>query len=218
MNLAIIPARGGSKGIPQKNIHLFNGKPLIVHSIEQALATKSIDKVIVSTDADDIRKIALRAGAEVITRPIGISGDDASSESAIIHVLDSIKYRPDTVIFLQATSPIRFPDDIQGAINLFNLKGADSLFSSVKLECFVWNMSTLRHWIEPTPRVMRQAMPRMVLENGSIYIFKPSILYKHNSRLGGYVIDYPMHPLTQFQIDEPEDLKLLESISGILQT
>ena len=217
MIVAIIPARGGSKGIPKKNIQLLHGKPLIVHSIFQALNTKSIDRVIVSTDANDIRDVSLEAGAEVIMRPHEISGDSAQSEQALIHVLDTIQDSPEYVVFLQATSPLRRKDDIQNAIDLIIKEDADSLFSSNELHGFVWTPDTLRGWVTGyKQRPMRQGMPRRVIENGSIYIFRPEALRHYDARLGGHIVDYPMHPFCQFQIDTVEDLETVGMINGIL--
>ena len=162
--IAILPVRGGSKGIPKKNIQILHGKPLIVHSIQQALNTKSIDRVIVSTDAFDIRDVALEAGAEVIMRPDEISGDSAQSEQALIHVLDTIQDSPEYVVFLQATSPLRRNDDIQNAIDLIIKEDADSLFSSNELHVFVWTPDPLRRWVTGyKQRPLRQALPRTVI-------------------------------------------------------
>jgi len=107
--LALIPARGGSKGIPHKNIRLLNGKPLIAYTIEQAQQTPAITRVVVSTDDAEIAGVAQKYGAEVVWRPAGLSGDTATSESALLHALDHLRdtegYEPDLVVFLQATSP-----------------------------------------------------------------------------------------------------------------
>ncbi|MCU0723789.1 MAG: acylneuraminate cytidylyltransferase family protein, partial [Planctomycetes bacterium] len=113
--LAIIPARGGSKGIPRKNLRPLGGKPLVVHSVDQALVCPRVGRVVVSTDDAEIAEVSRRAGAEVVERPAAISGDTASSESALLHVLDARKARgeedPSLVVFLQATSPLRRPHD-----------------------------------------------------------------------------------------------------------
>ena len=115
-SVAIIPARGGSRGIPRKNLRVIAGKPLLAYTIEHALATPSIDRVVVSTDDVEIGTVAARHGAEVIWRPAEISGDRASSEAALLHALDELAarddYRPDLVVMLQATSPLRRPDDV----------------------------------------------------------------------------------------------------------
>ena len=108
--IAIIPARGGSKGVPKKNIKPLNNKPLIAYSIEHALATEKVDKVIVSTDCDEIAQVSLQYGAEVIKRPEDISGDFASSEDALIHTVKELEangVKASHIVFLQCTSPIR---------------------------------------------------------------------------------------------------------------
>lgn len=118
--LTIIPARGGSKGIPRKNARPLAGKPLIAHTIEHAWQARSVSRVVVSTDYPEIAAVAQRYGAKVVWRPAEISGDTATSESALLHVLNYLRdregYEPDLVVSLQATSPLRQPDDIQNTI------------------------------------------------------------------------------------------------------
>ena len=117
--VAIIPARGGSKGIPGKNLMDLCGKPLVAHTIEHARSAPSVQRVIVSTDDDEIARVAEMFGAEVIRRPSEISGDTARSEAAIVHVLEELsrkeRYESDLVVFLQATSPLRRPEDVQAS-------------------------------------------------------------------------------------------------------
>ncbi|HAM70151.1 MAG TPA: acylneuraminate cytidylyltransferase, partial [Verrucomicrobiales bacterium] len=131
MSLAIIPARGGSKGIPGKNIRPVAGKPLVAWSIEHARQAPSISRVVVSTDDDAIAEVSRAHGAEVIRRPAAISGDTASSESALVHALEHLKeteaYDPELVVFLQATSPMRRAGEVQAAIDTLRREGADSL-------------------------------------------------------------------------------------------
>jgi len=214
--LAIIPARGGSKGIPRKNLQLVGGKPLIVHSIECALGAPSVDRVIVSTDDEEIGKMAQDYGAEVIWRPAEISGDTALSESALVHALDFLRnkerYEPDLVVFLQATSPLRRPEQIDEAVERLLCENADSLFSACRLHGFVWRVTdngveSLSCDYRRRPR--RQEAPVDLIENGSIYVFKPWVLRKFNNRLGGKITYYEMSPLESFQIDELEDLELM---------
>ena len=135
--LCIIHARGGSKGIPDKNIIKIQGKPLLVYTLEQALATKSITRIVVSTDDSQIAQIASDYKVEVILRPDYLSNDQASSESAIIHVVDELEkkedYIPEIIVFLQATSPIRQANDIEYAIAKLVKEKADSLFSACRL-------------------------------------------------------------------------------------
>ena len=220
---AIIPARGGSKGVPRKNIKELAGKPLIAYTIEAALGSKSVNRVIVSTDDEEIASVGRKYGAEVIWRPAEISGDTASSESALIHVLDYLKqtedYEPDLVVFLQATSPLRQPDDIQNAIEILQREQADSLFSACRVEGFVWRSSseTLSPVnYDPNARPRRQEISEEMLEeNGSIYIFKPWVLRTYNCRLGGKIVAYRMARLNSFQVDEPEDLVIIERLLAL---
>ena len=128
--LAFIPARGGSKGIPNKNIKLFNGKPLIEWTINSALKSKLISKVIVSSDSKKILSISKKLGADIVLRPKNISGDFATTESAIKHYIKNTKESFDTIVLLSPTSPIRKMKDIDNAIKEFKSKKQDSCFSA----------------------------------------------------------------------------------------
>jgi len=215
--VAIIPARGGSKGIPQKNIRLLAGKPLIVHSIEQALDSKTITRVLVSTDDPEIAGVSTQYGAEVIWRPADISGDTASSEVALLHALAFLEqaegYHPSLVVFLQATSPLRRPCDIDNAINKLIIDGADSLLSLTESIEFIWSKSG-DEFISTTfnykDRRRRQELNPVYYENGSIYVFKPEILVKNKNRLGGKVSAYIMESWQRADIDDYESLEWCE--------
>jgi CMP-N,N'-diacetyllegionaminic acid synthase len=212
--IAIIPARGGSKGIPGKNIRPIAGKPLVAHSIEHAKAA-GVTAVYVSTDDPRIAQVARAHGAEVIERPAAIAGDTASSESALVHTLDSLGEDPDAVVFLQATSPRRQPDDVQRALDTFWREGADSLFSATPAHGFMWRVEAsgpkpLNY--DPVSRPRRQDAPVDVTENGSIYIFKPWVLRKHNSRLGGKIAVHMMRAEDSFQVDDLWELQLLDTL------
>lgn len=141
--VAVIPARGGSKGIPKKNIVNLAGKPLIAWSIEQAKAAASVGSVWVSTDDREIADVSKRYGAEIVIRPPEYATDGAQSEDALIHALDHIEREGgtevDLIVFLQATSPLRDRGDIDDAVRELISSGADSLFSCMKLEdYFIW--------------------------------------------------------------------------------
>ena len=217
--LAIIPARGGSKGLPRKNLLPVGGKPLVAHSIAHALATPEISRVIVSTDDPAIAEAARAAGAEVVRRPAELSTDTATSESALRHVLDELGriegYRPDLVAFLQPTSPIRKPDDLSRAIAILQEEGADSLFAARPNEQYIWRVEGLevrslsydyRH------RLRRQDAPEDLAENGSFYFFKPWVLLETGNRLGGKIAVHRMGYRESFQVDTAEDLALIERL------
>ncbi|MEO8097276.1 MAG: acylneuraminate cytidylyltransferase [Acidobacteriota bacterium] len=214
--LAIIPARGGSKGIPGKNLVPIGGTPLVSISIEHALASTCVNRVVVSTDDAAISAAAREAGAEVVNRPAEISGDTASSESALLHALEVLReresYTPDLVVFLQATSPLRTGTDIDAAIGILEDEGADSLFSANASHGFVWRR-TAEGWksfsYDHLNRPRRQDAPEDVIENGSIYVFRPSVLLETGNRLGGRVAVYRMSYADSMQIDEPEDLETI---------
>lgn len=218
--LAIIPARGGSKGIPHKNISLLAGKPLLAHSIIHARQSPSVTRIVVSTDDKEIARVAQEWQAEVVWRPREISGDTASSESALIHTLEHLKatenYVPNLIVFLQATSPLRSPNDIEAAIRTLQREYAESLFSACVRHGFFWcKTSEGVHPInyDPLCRPQRQDLKESYLEeNGSLYVLKPWVLQRFKSRLGGKVAVHLMDPLDSFQIDAPADIELTERI------
>ena len=216
--VAIIPARGGSVGIPKKNMISLCGKPLLGWTIDHALNTKEIDEVYVSTDDNKIAEYAISRGVQIIRRPAEISGGDADSESAIQHALIDINTTtgssPDIVIFLQATSPLRKNDDISEALNLFRNVEADSLFSSsIMADLTIWNKNNAG-WesinFDYKNRKTRQTAPTQYVENGSIYIFHPELLTQTGNRLGGNIESYIMAPWQLHEIDVKEDVELIE--------
>jgi N-acylneuraminate cytidylyltransferase len=214
--IAIIPARGGSKSIPRKNIVNFCGKPLIAWSIEQAAKCRRIDSVYVSTDDAEIADVSLAYGAKVICRPEELATDTASSESALIHAISEIEkeQRIETVAFLQATSPLRDDNDMDDALKRFIAENADSLFSATVLDDFcVWGstegkLKSLTYNYKNRGR--RQDRKPYYLENGSIYLFKPEVIRKYGNRLGGKIAIYEMPMWKSHEIDNPEDLELCE--------
>jgi N-acylneuraminate cytidylyltransferase len=218
--LVIIPARGGSRGVPRKNIQFLAGKPLLAYSIEAAQQTPSVSRVIISTDDPEIAGVARRYDAEVTWRPEELSGDTATSESALLHTLEHLRetesYEPDLVVFLQATSPLRQDDDIKNAIKTLLVEKADSLFSACAVEGFLWRSSAegnlpINYDSECRPR--RQERDETILEeNGSIYVFRPWVLRECRSRLGGKIAVYPMDRMDSFQVDNPDDLILMEHL------
>jgi N-acylneuraminate cytidylyltransferase len=217
--LAVIAARGGSKGIPHKNLLDLCGKPLIAWTVEQARAARGVDVVAVSSDSDNILAAAEAAGAVGVRRPDDISGDLASSESAWLHALEATDRRLgrfERVVALQATSPIREPSDIEHALATFDREHLDSLLSVCEVEdYFNWRIGPSG----PEPinydyrnRRMRQQIETRYLENGSFYVLIPSLLREQNNRLGGKIGFHVMERHKMFQIDRPEDVKLCAAI------
>ena len=216
--VAIIPARGGSKGLKEKNIYPVAGKPLLAWTIQQALASTSIDKVFVSTDEQAIANVAIEYGAEVIVRPPELAGDKASSESAILHALEVIELEYEmpvsTVVFLQATSPLRKPGDIDAAVEVFRREEADSLISVTKVDDLTLWESREGRWtsvnFDYRNRGMRQDRPTQFIENGSIYIFTPETLAAFGNRIGEKLSVYEMEFWQTWEIDTLEEIDLIK--------
>ena len=215
--VAIILARGGSKGIPRKNVLNFVGHPLVAWSVMQAKKTKEIDEVYVSSDSDEILEIAQSYGAKVIKRPDEYAGDTAKSEEAILHALKVLGSDQEIIIMLEPTAPLRKPNDLGNAVKLFRKNGWDSCFSGAILQDFlIWKRdnngeltSVNYDYKNQGPRQMRE--PDYV-ENGAIYMFKPEIMLKNKNRFGGNIGIFPNDFWQSFEIDEPEDWNFVELI------
>jgi CMP-N,N'-diacetyllegionaminic acid synthase len=216
--VAIIPARGGSKGLKEKNIYPVAGKPLLAWTVLQALTSTSIEKVFVTTDDEVIAKVASEYGAEVIVRPAELAGDKASSESALLHAAGVIEREYNmplsTIVFLQATSPLRKPGDIDRAVELFFREEADSLISVTRADDLTLWESREGKWksvnFDYRNRGMRQDRPTQFIENGSIYIFKPETLVTYGNRIGQKLSTYEMEFWQTWEIDTVEEIDLIE--------
>jgi N-acylneuraminate cytidylyltransferase len=222
INISIIPARGGSKELPRKNIKLFHGKPLIAYSIESAKSSQSIDRVIVSTDDEEIADISKSFGAEVIMRPEAISADRSPSEDALIHVVNTLESSSsvsiDFIVFLQATSPLRPKGMIDQCLKKMTAQGGDSLVSVYFETLFYWREENGegKSIHDYKVRPMRQDVKKekkIYRENGSLYIMKRDVLMKGKNRLGGKIILYPMKHGESLEIDSEFDFWLLEKIA-----
>jgi CMP-N,N'-diacetyllegionaminic acid synthase len=192
---------------------------LIVHSIEQVMNSNWVSEIVVTTDDDEIAAISEAAGAEVVRRPAEISSDQASSESALIHVIQSLLLQgrplPDLTVFLQCTSPIRRPGDIDGAVVTLLQKEADSLLSVSPSHRLLWTEEggearSINYDYLKRPR--RQDMAPQYLENGSIYVFRTQALLESGNRLSGKVALYPMDEEAAVDIDSMLDMKVAELI------
>ena len=218
--VAIILARGGSKGIPKKNIIDFCGRPLIVWTIEQLQQANGIDSIWVSSDSEEILSISQDCGVEIIHRPHEISGDTATSESGWLHAINFIEDKNgpvDLVIAPQVTSPLREPSDIERGLRDFQQQRCDSMFScSVAEDLFFWSKNsdgTLKSInYDYKNRIRRQDIPKQYIENGSFYLFKPEVLRQYNNRFGGKIGMVEMEFWKMFEIDSMEDLKMCEAL------
>ena len=227
--LAIIPARGGSKGIPKKNIVNLCGKPLIGWSIDVALKTKDISRVIVSTDDEEIATIAKEHGAEVpFIRPKKLAEDHTPTIDVLRHAIgwlnENERMLYDAIVLLEPTSPIRSHEDISKAIKLFLDKQADSVVSVIEIEkhynpewqflikkdnmlsCFVnKNISDIAS--------RRQELRSTYIRNGAVYVIKTDNIFGDSSGLyGKKVYAYVMNKESSIDINTPDDLLKAELI------
>lgn len=212
--VAVIPARGGSKGICKKNIKILKRKPLIEWTIEQALDSRYIDGIYVSTDDEEISKISKNKGVNVIDRPGKISGDTATTESALIHASEYLNNNYDIMILLQCTSPLRSSKQIDEALEKMISEKSDSLLSGYINDRFLWRGGKSINY-DYTNRPRRQDKEWEFVENGSIYIFKKEILLKYKNRLGGKISQYEMPKWMSFEIDDQFDFDLIEYLMDI---
>lgn len=214
--LGFIPARGGSKGIPNKNLADVYGKPLIAWSIESALASNRLTNVLVSTDDQTIAEVAGQVGASVpFLRPVDLSSDTASTESAMLHALEfeSSQGRDyAAIVLLQPTSPLRINGTIDRAIAACLDYGYDSLVGVCEDHGFTWrdtNNPVANY--DPVDRPRRQDISlkqRHYKETGSIYITKTKTLIETGSRLAGRIKLFEMHQIESHEIDAPLDLTI----------
>lgn len=215
---AIILARGGSKGMPNKNIVNFCGKPLLAWTIEHCLDS-DLDSVYVSSDSNKILDVGEKYGAFCIKRPREISGDKATSESGWLHALktiENIKGEMDWILAPQVTSPLRTSTDIRRGLDMAASGKYDSLFScSIAKDLFFWEdraggLESINYdWKN---RKRRQDIPRQYIENGSFYLFRPEILRENNNRFSGRIGVVEMEFWKMFEIDSKEDIRMCSAL------
>lgn len=216
--VAIIPARGGSKGILRKNIKLLCGKPLIAWTIEAALQAQSVDRVVVSTDDAEIATLSAQYGADVVWRPTEISGDTASSESALLHALEHLeqteKYDPHLIVFLQCTSPLTLPEDIDGTVEALVDENADSALTATQFHYFLWRRDQKGNFVginhEKQIRELRQQRQPQFLETGAVYVMRTQGFKEAKHRFFGKTAMYVMPRERCLEIDDPVDFLVAE--------
>ncbi|RKL68055.1 acylneuraminate cytidylyltransferase [Salipaludibacillus neizhouensis] len=215
--LAVIPARGGSKGIPGKNIYEVNGRPLIDYTIKEALGSKYLDKVIVSTDCEKIANISREYGAEVpFLRPKELAQDKSRTIDGIIDLLNRIKEQYDYLVLLQPTQPLRRSVHIDEAIELITDKEVQSLVSVNEVKDNPILMRTLnednqlKSIININSTVRRQDFPQYYKVNGSIYINRIDEKLNLNTSFNDNVLAYNMDKKYDLDIDEIFDLEVFK--------
>ena len=231
--IAIIPARGGSKGILKKNIALLAGRPLISYTIEAAIKADCFNKIIISTDDQDIANISELYGVQIIKRPDVISKDRSQVEATIFHVLEELyrqKYDLDIVVLLNCTSPLRSFKDISGCLALFKAELADTALTVMSTYGFFWKYKDNRpgflhrrelidmHQEEATcvshdlslRRPMRQEFDNLYKEAGGIFIMDRKGFMENRALQFGKTVIYQMPHERCIDIDTREDLEYAE--------
>lgn len=217
--LAIIPARGGSKGVPKKNIKELNGKPLISYSIEEARKSKYINRIVVSTESKEIAEISKKLGAEVpYLRPLQLAQDNSPTIDCIIHMIDWLKdkenYVPDYICLLQCTSPLRTYEDIDGTVQkaiLLNMDGAVSICEAEVNPYWtnIFEGDQLKYFIEEGKQIIRrQDLPKIYRINGAIYVIKTEILLRDKVLEPSNITGFIMENSKSIDIDDNEDFIL----------
>lgn len=216
--VAIIPARGGSKGIPRKNLLPLCGKPLIGWTIEAARAARCVDRVVVSTDDAEIRTVARQFGADVVWRPTEISGDQASSEAALLQALELLRdtehYEPARIVFLQCTSPLTSHEDIEGTVAALEAQRADSAVAVTDFHYFLWRESGAGDVVginhDKSVRLLRQQREPNYRETGAVYVMRTAGFRESKHRFFGKTAHYVMPAGRCWEIDEPVDVTIAE--------
>jgi N-acylneuraminate cytidylyltransferase len=240
--VAIIPARGGSKGVPRKNVRRVGGVPLVERAVRSALAAGGIDLVVVSTDDEEIATVAAAAGARIVRRPAEISGDTASSESAILHVLTELERageQVDVVAFLQATSPFIPSEALAGAVSAVAEGRADSVFSAFETYGFLWARAgdqraavdeqphagtqpdagtavALNHDASRRPR--RQDREPHFLETGAFYVFRAEGFREAEHRFFGRIRIAEVPEWSAIEIDDEQQLRMARALAALYES
>lgn len=219
--LAIIPARGGSKGVPRKNIRNLNGKPLIAYTIEEARKSEYIDRIVISTEDEEIASVSRKFDAEVpFLRPKEFAQDNSPTVDCVIHMLNWLKenenYEPDYVCLLQCTSPLRTFEDINGTIEKMISTDMDGAVSVCEAEVNpywtnVFDGNQLKYFVEEGQQITRrQDLPKIYRMNGAVYLVKTEALIKYRTLEPSKIAGYIMEPKKSIDIDNIEDFLLAE--------
>ena len=222
LTVAIIPARGGSKQVPKKNLQRVGGVPLVERAVSAAAEASGIDLVVVSTDDDEIAAVASSAGARVIRRPAELSGDTATSESAILHALDQLEaegLQIEVVAFLQATSPFIPRDALAAAVEDVRAGRADSMFSAHETFGFLWREDedgaavAINHEASRRPR--RQEREPHHLETGAFYVFRAAGFRESRHRFFGRIRIAAVPEWTAIEIDDAHQLRVARALATL---
>ncbi len=228
--LGVVPARGGSKGVPRKNIRLLGGKPLLQYTAEAALATRLLSRVVLSTDSEEIAAVGKSCGLEVpFLRPAELAEDDSPTLPVVQHAVRWMENHSegfDAVCLLQPTNPFRRPEDIDSCIELLEASGADAVVTIIPVPT-EYNP----HWVyfrngsgllrlstgedKPIPR--RQELPPAYHRDGSVYVTRRDVLMETNSLYGERLAGYLLEAQSSVNIDELQDWSRAEALLAVAQ-
>ncbi|MDH6624937.1 YrbI family 3-deoxy-D-manno-octulosonate 8-phosphate phosphatase [Streptomyces sp. LBL] len=231
--LAVIPARGGSKGVPAKNLASVGGVPLVARAVRECRATRLVTDVVVSTDDQAIAAAARQAGAEVVLRPAAIAGDLATSEAAVLHAMDAHEAlhgaAVDVVLLVQCTSPFILREDIDGVAGAVTENGADTAVTVAPFHGFIWRDADyaddtansgevtggygVNHDKSFRPR--RQDRPQDLLETGAAYAMEAAGFRKHQHRFFGHTELVRTDPARVLEIDDPHELARARALAPL---
>jgi CMP-N-acetylneuraminic acid synthetase len=216
--IAVIPARGGSKGVPGKNLRPVGGVPLVVRAVNAAQSSPLIDTVYVSTDDDRIAATAGEAGAEVIERPTELSGDECSSEAALLHALEQLDDYPQVLVFIQATSPFIDVPALDRAIERVRDGEDDVVFSAVETYEFLWTASGEGVNHDPATRPRRQDRQPHYRETGAFYVMDAAGFREARHRFFGSIGIAEVDQRSAIEIDNLTELELANVIEEKWET
>jgi YrbI family 3-deoxy-D-manno-octulosonate 8-phosphate phosphatase len=224
--LAVIPARGGSKGVPAKNLAPVGGVPLVARAVQECVAARLVTDVVVSTDDQAIAAAARQAGAEVVLRPAAIAGDTATSEAAVLHAMDAheaLHGAPvDVVLLVQCTSPFLIREDIDAVAAAVAENGADSAVTVAPFHGFLWrdgdDPAEGGHGVnhDKSYRPRRQDRPQDLLETGAAYAMAAPGFREHRHRFFGRTEPVRTDPARVLEIDDPHDLARARALAPLL--
>ncbi|CAL9509327.1 8-amino-3,8-dideoxy-manno-octulosonate cytidylyltransferase [Streptomyces sp. enrichment culture] len=223
--LAVIPARGGSKGVPAKNLAPVGGVPLVARAVRECRATRLVTDVVVSTDDQAIAAVARQAGAEVVLRPAAIAGDTATSEAAVLHAMDAHEalhgVAVDVVLLVQCTSPFLVREDIDAVAGAVAGGGADTAVTVAPFHGFVWRDGDTAgdggHGVnhDKSFRPRRQDRPQDFLETGAAYAMEAAGFREHGHRFFGRTELVRTDPARVLEIDDPHDLARARALAPL---
>jgi CMP-N-acetylneuraminic acid synthetase len=224
--IAIVPARGGSKGVPGKNLRRVGGRSLVERAVDACRAARLVEAVYVSTDDAEIAARAEAAGGKVIMRPAELSGDTASSESALLHALDQLSLvgdGPEVLVFVQCTSPFIASDDLDRGVEMIIHDHADSVFSAVPSYDFLWRaddgfglVTGLNH--NPAVRQRRQERAPHFRETGAFYVMSAAGFKAARHRFFGRTAVVQVPELTAVDVDHLHDLTLAGALAQVIDS